>query len=226
MMKSLLEILDNYKNIKIFNKDIFFIDKFKKNNFIYSNVNKKFQVIDNSPRFWLEIAGITGLCGMVFFLLYFDYSPESIVPILGMFSVAFFRIIPSVLRIVRSAQTINFSDPVMDQLLVSLKNSEKYIPQKDFEFIKFMEKIEFKNLSFNYPNKPTQEDKKNYKDWVQKLKYILPCKYCRINLIKNFKELPLRHCDMKNRETFSKYIYNLHELINKMLGKKKRSYLL
>ena len=156
MMKSLLEILDNYKNIKIFNKDIFFIDKFKKNNFIYSNVNKKFQVIDNSPRFWLEIAGITGLCGMVFFLLYFDYSPESIVPILGMFSVAFFRIIPSVLRIVRSAQTINFSDPVMDQLLISLKNSEKNIPQKDFEFIKFIEKIEFKNLSFNYPNKPSK----------------------------------------------------------------------
>jgi len=156
MMKSLLEILDNYKNIKIFNKDIFFIDKFKKNNFIYSNVNKKFQVIDNSPRFWLEIAGVTGLCGMVFFLLYFDYSPQSIVPILGMFSVAFFRIIPSVLRIVRSAQTINFSDPVMDQLLISLKNSKKYVQQKDFESMQFNEKIEFKNLSFNYPNKPSK----------------------------------------------------------------------
>jgi|TARA_B110000285_G_scaffold25144_1_gene24167 hypothetical protein len=75
-------------------------------------------------------------------------------------------------------------------------------------------------ISFNYPNKPTQKDKKNYKDWVKNLKYILPCKYCRTNLIKNFKELPLRHSDMKNRETFSKYIYNLHELINKMLGKK------
>lgn len=156
MMKSLLEIIDNYKNIKIFNKDIFFIDKFKKNNFIYSNVNKKFQIIDNSPRFWLEIAGVTGLCGMVFFLLYFDYSPQSIVPILGMFSVAFFRIIPSVLRIVRSAQTINFSDPVMDQLLISLKNSKKYVQQKDFESMQFNEKIEFKNLSFNYPNKPSK----------------------------------------------------------------------
>ena len=156
MMKSLLEILENFKNIKIFNREIFFIDKFKKNNFIYSNVNKKFQIIDNSPRFWLEIAGVTGLCGMVFFLLYFDYSPQSIVPILGMFSVAFFRIIPSVLRIVRSAQTINFSDPVMDQLLKSLKDTKKNTPYKDFETIQFSEKIEFKNLSFNYPNKPSK----------------------------------------------------------------------
>ena len=27
-------------------------------------------------------------------------------------------------------------------------------------------------------------------------------------------------CHMKNRETFSRYIYKLHEIINKMLGKK------
>jgi len=26
--------------------------------------------------------------------------------------------------------------------------------------------------------------------------------------------------DMKNRETFSRYIYNLHEIVNKMLNKK------
>ena len=153
MMKSLMEILDNYKNIKVFNTDKFFINIFKKNNYIYSNVNKKFQVIDNSPRFWLEIAGVTGLCGIVFVLLYFEYSPESIIPILGIFSVAFFRIIPSVLRIVRSAQAINYSDPVIDQLLISLKDSKEYVPEKNFEIFIFNKKIELKNLSFNYPNK-------------------------------------------------------------------------
>jgi len=52
------------------------------------------------------------------------------------------------------------------------------------------------------------------------LKYVLPCKYCRINLKTNLKQLPIKNCDMKNRETFSKYVYNLHELVNKMLKKK------
>ena len=41
-----------------------------------------------------------------------------------------------------------------------------------------------------------------------------------MNLIQNFKKLPLLDKHMKNRYTFSKYIYDLHELINKMLGKK------
>uniref|UniRef100_A0A6C0L154 thiol oxidase n=1 Tax=viral metagenome TaxID=1070528 RepID=A0A6C0L154_9ZZZZ len=75
-------------------------------------------------------------------------------------------------------------------------------------------------ISFNYPNIPTKIQQKKYKSWVQNLKYVLPCKYCRINLIKNFKQLPLLDRHMKNRYTFSKYIYDLHELINKMLGKK------
>lgn len=75
-------------------------------------------------------------------------------------------------------------------------------------------------MSFNYPVNPTKEDKHNYRNYVLNLQNVLPCKYCRMNLKTNFKRLPLNMSHMKNRETFSKYIYNLHELVNKMLGKK------
>lgn len=75
-------------------------------------------------------------------------------------------------------------------------------------------------MSFNYPVHPTQDDKKHYRDFMKSLVYVLPCKYCRINLKTNYKNLPLRKCDMKNRDTFSKYVYHLHELVNKMLKKK------
>jgi hypothetical protein len=75
-------------------------------------------------------------------------------------------------------------------------------------------------MSFNYPVDPTEEDKKHYRDFVLSLQNVLPCKYCRMNLVKNFKQLPLTMADMKNRETFSRYIYELHELVNRMLQKK------
>jgi len=75
-------------------------------------------------------------------------------------------------------------------------------------------------ISFNYPVNPTLEDKKHYKDFIYNLRYVLPCKYCRINLTKNLKQKPLLNCHMKNRETFSRYIYELHELVNKILDKK------
>jgi hypothetical protein len=75
-------------------------------------------------------------------------------------------------------------------------------------------------ISFNYPVNPTPEDKIKYRNFVLSLQNVLPCKYCRINLKTNFKSLPLTISTMKNRDTFSRYIYNLHELVNKMLKKK------
>lgn len=75
-------------------------------------------------------------------------------------------------------------------------------------------------ISFNYPVKPTESDKKHYRDYVLSLVNVLPCKYCRINLRKNFKKAPLTMSRMKNRDTFSRYIYDLHEIVNTMLDKK------
>lgn len=75
-------------------------------------------------------------------------------------------------------------------------------------------------MSFNYPVNPSEDDKCNYRDFVLKLQTVLPCGKCRKNLCKNFKKLPLEVKDMESRETFSKYLYQLHELINKMLDKK------
>jgi hypothetical protein len=75
-------------------------------------------------------------------------------------------------------------------------------------------------ISFNYPNNPTLEDKHHYRNYILSLQYVLPCKYCRINLKKNFKHKPLKMCHMKDRTSFSRYIYELHELVNKMLDKK------
>lgn len=75
-------------------------------------------------------------------------------------------------------------------------------------------------MSFNYPVNPTCDDKHNYRDFVLSLRDVLPCGKCRENLCKNFKRLPLTMKKMQSRDTFSKYIYDLHEVVNKMLHKK------
>ena len=48
-------------------------------------------------------------------------------------------------------------------------------------------------ISFNYPVKPTRNDKKNYKRFIMDLKYVLPCGKCRKNLPKNLKKVPLNN---------------------------------
>ena len=75
-------------------------------------------------------------------------------------------------------------------------------------------------MSFNYPINPLPCHKKYYKQFILNLRNVLPCKYCRINFVNNLKTNPLTPKHLKNRETFSKYVYDLHEIINDMLGKK------
>jgi len=74
-------------------------------------------------------------------------------------------------------------------------------------------------MSFNYPNKPTEEAKNNYYNFIVSLKHVLPCKYCRENYSKNLKSAGFKESVFNNRTTFSKFIYNLHQEVNKMLGK-------
>lgn len=76
------------------------------------------------------------------------------------------------------------------------------------------------SMSFNYPIQPTKQQKQEYKNFLLSLQHTLPCRKCRENLERNFKMMPIKHEHLKNRDTFSRYIYELHELVNKMLGKK------
>jgi hypothetical protein len=75
-------------------------------------------------------------------------------------------------------------------------------------------------ISFNYPIEPTDEQKKQYYNFFSNLKNILPCKYCRDNLKKNLKTHKLTLSVFKNRDSLSKWVYELHEIVNEMLGKK------
>ena len=75
-------------------------------------------------------------------------------------------------------------------------------------------------MSFNYPVKPTCDDKKEYMSFIKSLRYILPCRYCRENLVRNLKETGFSIKDMRSRDSFSRFVYRLHNHINKMLGKK------
>lgn len=75
-------------------------------------------------------------------------------------------------------------------------------------------------ISFNYPIEPTDMDKKHYTMFIKSLGYVLPCVYCRDNYEKNLKHAGFNISVMKNRDTFSKFIYKLHNTVNKMLDKK------
>lgn len=78
----------------------------------------------------------------------------------------------------------------------------------------------FHMISFNYSVKPTVDEKNAYFKFFNSIQHILPCGECRKNLKKNLKKLPFTMEVLESRYTLSKWVYDLHEEINDMLGKK------
>lgn len=74
-------------------------------------------------------------------------------------------------------------------------------------------------ISFNYPVKPTKKDKDGYHMYIESLKHVLPCKYCRDNFKQNLKAAGWKRGVLRNRDTFSRFVYRLHNEVNKQLNK-------
>lgn len=74
-------------------------------------------------------------------------------------------------------------------------------------------------MSFNYPVNPTIEQKKQYYTFFYSLRWTLPCRYCRENFVKNLEKLPLTKDVLKNRSSLSRWLYDLHNIVNEATGK-------
>jgi hypothetical protein len=88
-------------------------------------------------------------------------------------------------------------------------------------------------VSFNYPVHPTEEQKRQYKEWLDATGNVLPCVHCRTNFqgnMKKAKENFKRNMEAANkshdaddcfasRDTFSRFCFELHQEVNRATGK-------
>ena len=75
-------------------------------------------------------------------------------------------------------------------------------------------------ISLNYPCKPTQTQRKQYKAFFDSLQHVLPCGKCRENLRDNLIDTHYGDHVFVNRDSLSKWVHALHCNVNKMLGKR------
>jgi len=153
--KGLIQGFGGIKDLKIYNKESYFISKYKYSidksaqNFI------KVNTLNFIPRYYLELLAVAGLVGIILIMVLNNEPLSSILPSLGIFGAAAFRMIPSVNRIMLSLQQIKYADITFEKLLSELNLVEdvKSSPKiSNFEEICFNSLIEIKNLKFGYDN--------------------------------------------------------------------------
>lgn len=75
-------------------------------------------------------------------------------------------------------------------------------------------------ISFGYPIKPSEEQKKTYKVFFRALGDVLPCRYCRESYRKFISSGEAEMTDdvFNSRQSLTKWFYVLHNQVNKKLG--------
>ena len=140
------------KDIKILQRSNEVIKTFTTNNKILNLCEIKQTFINSLPRLWLEWLVVLGFILLILLMIFMGKELLYIVPLLGLFAAAAFRVMPSLTRIMSSVQGIMYNRPAIDSIykefeqestsgVTNKTSSKKFSLTKD---------IDLKNIDFKY----------------------------------------------------------------------------
>ena len=144
------EALGGIKDAKLFGKEQEFLDQYSYFNWQSSYVERKQLTLSQLPYIWLEIVAVAGLAFLVIFSVMRGADASQILPVLGVFGAAAFRVIPSANRILMALQALRYSIAVIDLMDKELHRPESADRSKANK-ISFARTIQLDRLCYQYP---------------------------------------------------------------------------
>lgn len=157
MIQGINESLGGIKEIKVLRRENFFIDRFINHSLKYSNISIWITTINAMPRLFLETIAVTAILLMVIIILIQGKNIDSILPIISLFAVASFRLMPSANRILISLTSIRCHyhsvNVIYDDLgLISENKTKNKLNKAPEKILQFTDSITIKNIDYQYPN--------------------------------------------------------------------------
>lgn len=113
--------LGGAKEVKLLGRESEFLDQYHMHNLKSARVWKLQTILESFPRLFFEILAVTGLAILVISMLSQGHDMPSIIPTLGLFAAAAFRLMPSINRVLRSVQSLRYRLPVVNTLYEEIK---------------------------------------------------------------------------------------------------------
>ena len=143
------------KDVKILGRENYFVTQYSDHLDGNANVLRRFSLAQAVPRFGLEILMMIGLASLVSTMVLSGEELTGILPVLGLFGAAAFRLLPAVNRSILSAQTINLNRPLVDGVAADLGLSISKVSTNNVHS-HLASSISVQDLSFSYEMASTQ----------------------------------------------------------------------
>lgn len=155
--KCILQAFGGIKEIKVLDRQENFIKQYEDQYNTFAYAQQKYNVLVNLPRPLMESVCIVALMVAIVIQILVGVKPEEFIPVVSVFAIAAFRLLPSVTRMSLYAGQIAYNRAAVDNVYNDLREMEelqKNIEQEDKrceEVISIEKEITFKNIHFRYP---------------------------------------------------------------------------
>jgi len=148
-LKVLQESLKGFKEIKLSNLLNFFFSKFKFHNKHLTDASRKQVISSTIPQYYLEFVAILSFIIFIITLNFQGVPGKDIIVYLGVYSVAAFKILPSINRLVNSFNTIKFGQACINNVYENTLFKTSNLDSNTINYGK-LNSINFKNINFYY----------------------------------------------------------------------------
>jgi ATP-binding cassette, subfamily B, bacterial PglK len=119
-VQHLMQGLSGVKDVKLLGRETEFLDQFRNHAIEGARVGRSLATLQSMPRLWLELLMVGGLATLVLSMVAQGIELQAIVPTVGLFAAAAFRLTPSVNRVLYTVQALRYDVPVFETLLIEL----------------------------------------------------------------------------------------------------------
>ena len=102
------------------------------------------------PKYWLEWLTLVVIISFIFFLIKLGLELNTILPQIGVYAVAAYRIVPAITRIMNAIQAMRYGSPAIFKLKENLDQKEISSQQINNVNIEFEKKLVLKNINFSF----------------------------------------------------------------------------
>nr|MCR5289214.1 ABC transporter ATP-binding protein/permease [Treponema sp.] len=148
------------KEIKILQREEYFIHNFEKHSVIANKMNQRFSFMNQIPHLVLECFCTAAILSVIVVRVLQGVDVTLFVPKMAVFAMALFRVFPRVSRLNQSVNTMIFSYPYLDTVYNDIKLTEDHqqikkiaqdIGKKELA-LTFNTDIQLQHVSYTYPN--------------------------------------------------------------------------
>jgi len=147
-VNSLLDLINGFFEIKSAGKEAAFLNKFNSSNRKLNKTYSFLTTLKNSNAKYLEIAIIVIICVIVFYLVNYSEETSENVLLLSFFTSVFFKLIPSLNRMVIASSSIKSFEYTISSIHKNTFKKEK--PASRTTEVSFKNKLSLENIRFSY----------------------------------------------------------------------------